>query len=102
MEEKDVERAKEAMRRFDPQLVAIAMLDMDIKAESVDSAKEAIGKVYESIDAELSQEKMKVFSKAMSEVGKDVVSMEVENIAINQAIKPSVFAMPDSATWKGK
>lgn len=80
MEEKDVEGAKEAMRRFDPQLVAIAMQDIDIKVESVDSAKEAIGKVYESIDAELPQEKMKVFSKAVSEVEKDVVSMEVENI----------------------
>jgi hypothetical protein len=37
-----------------------------------------------------------------SEYGIRYRSMEVENIAINQTIKPSVFAMPDSATWKGK
>jgi hypothetical protein len=80
MKEKDVERAKEAMSRFDPRLVSIAMGEMDVRPEDVERAKETIGKAYESIETEESQQKMQVFSKAVSEVGRDVLAREVENI----------------------
>ncbi|KAF5433296.1 hypothetical protein C5S36_06750 [Candidatus Methanophagaceae archaeon] len=78
MEKKEVERAKEIIKNFDPALVMRAMQEIDTKVEDVEKAKDGIRKVYESIpDTKMRAE---ILSKAVTELEMEVIDKEVKNV----------------------
>lgn len=78
MEKKEVERAKEIIKKFDPALVMRAMQEIDTKVEDVEKAKDGIRKVYESIpDTKMRAE---ILSKAVTELETEVIDKEVKNV----------------------
>lgn len=78
MEKKDVERAKEIIKKFDPALVMMAMQETDTKVEDVEKVKEGIRKVYESIPD--TKNRSEILSKAVTEVETEVIDKEVKNV----------------------
>jgi len=78
MEKKEVERAKEIIKNFNPALVMRAMQEIDTKVEDVEKAKDGIRKVYESIpDTKMRAE---ILSKAVTELETEVIDKEVKNV----------------------
>lgn len=80
MAKRDVERAKRRMKRYDPQLVMMALQDIDVSKADVEKAKTSISKAYAAVKAKAPQEKMKVLSQAMAEVNMEVIQKEIETV----------------------
>ena len=80
MAKRDVERAKRRMKRYDPQLVMMALQDIDVSKADVEKAKASISKAYAAVKAKAPQEKMKVLSQAMAEVDMEVYQKEIETV----------------------
>lgn len=77
MEKKDVEKAKEIIKQFDPALLMRAMQEIDTKVEE-EKAKDGIRKVYESIpDA---KKRGEILSKAVAELEMELIDKEVMNV----------------------
>ena len=78
MDKRDVERAKEILKKFDPALVAMAIQEADTKVDDVEKAKDGIRKVYESIPD--TGNRSEILSKAVTEVEAEVIDKEVKNV----------------------
>ena len=78
MDKRDVEKAKEILKKFDPALVMMAIQDADTKVDDVEKAKDGIRKVYESIPD--TEKRSEILSKAVTEVEAEVIDKEVKNV----------------------
>ncbi len=80
MDKRDVEKAKEILKKFDPALVMMAIQDADTKVDDVEKAKDGIRKVYESIPD--TEKRSEILSKAVTEVETEVIDKEVKNVRV--------------------
>jgi len=91
MEEKkrdNLERAKTIMGKIDPALLSAALSEMMMEADDAEEsdvakAKVAIKKIYDSIPE--GKDKESILSKAITELGSDIIEKEVKVIKENLA-----------------
>lgn len=75
---KDITKAKELIKKFDPILITLAMQEIDIKAEDIEKAANGIKNIYESISE--TENKEKVLLEAIAVVNAEILKKEINKI----------------------